>query len=94
MAVITRVRSSADWRGDQIAGSQGWRFLLSDTHQAELLAALASAQAAGETLGGISRRVFPLPTLGPELERLARDVTHGLGFTLVQGVPVAELGEY
>lgn len=94
MTVINQVRSSADWRGDQMAGSHGWRLPLSDVHQAELLAALAAAHMAGVGLRGVSREVFPLPSLGPELEQLARDVTHGPGFALVQGVPVAELNEY
>jgi hypothetical protein len=92
-AVITQVGSPADWRGDQIAGSHGWRLRLSDTDRAELLSALAAAQAAGVTLSDVSRTTFPLLSLGPRLERLARDVTHGPGFALVQGVPVDDLTE-
>lgn len=31
---------------------------------------------------------FPLPTLGPKLRALLRQVTHGRGFQLLSGVPV------
>jgi hypothetical protein len=61
---------------------------LSDAHRAEVLAALSGGQAVGVQLDSISREVFPLPTPGLELERLAGDVAHGRGFALVQGVPV------
>jgi hypothetical protein len=93
MTVITKVRSTAGWRSDQIADDPGWRLQLSDTHRAEVLAALAAAQIADVQLDNVSREVFPLPTLGPELERLTSDVAHGRGFALVQGVPVDELTE-
>ena len=31
---------------------------------------------------------FPLPSLGPTLRALLREVTHGRGFQLLSGVPV------
>lgn len=31
---------------------------------------------------------FPLPSLGPKLRSLLREVTHGRGFQLLSGVPV------
>jgi hypothetical protein len=93
MSVITQVRSAADWRGDQIADDPGWRLPLSDAHRTEVLTALAAAQAAGVGLDEVSREVFPLPMLGPRLERLAGDVADGRGFALVQGVPVDGLTE-
>jgi hypothetical protein len=52
-----------------------------------------NGQAVGVQLDSISREVFPLPTPGLELERLAGDVAHGRGFALVQGVPVDGLTE-
>jgi hypothetical protein len=88
MTVIAPVRSTADWRSDQIADDPGWRLPLSDVHRAEVLVALAVTQAADRRLDSISRETFPLPTLGPDLQRLAGDVADGRGFALVQGVPV------
>jgi hypothetical protein len=93
MSVIKQVRSTADWRGDQIADDPGWRLPLGDAHRAEVLAALAAAQAAGIGSEEVQREMSRLPTLGPRLERLAGDVAHGLGFALVQGMPVDGLTE-
>ena len=33
---------------------------------------------------------FPLPTLGPRLARIRRDVLHGRGFALLRGLPVQQ----
>jgi hypothetical protein len=82
-----------DWRGDQVADSTGWRLPLSGVHQAEALVALAAARGAGVGPDEASPELFPLPTLGPRLARLASDVAHGRGFALVHGVPVAGLTE-
>ncbi|HEX6720244.1 MAG TPA: TauD/TfdA family dioxygenase, partial [Burkholderiaceae bacterium] len=40
----------------------------------------------------IGRADFPLPTLGPALERLRAEVLNGRGFVLLRGVPVASWG--
>ncbi|HEY0697823.1 MAG TPA: TauD/TfdA family dioxygenase [Micromonospora sp.] len=88
MTVVAEVASAADWRADQLAHSDRWRFPLTDTHRAEVLAALDRVESAGTPLGDISRDSFPLPTLGTELARLAAEVTAGRGFTLLRGVPV------
>jgi len=93
MTVITQVRSAADWRGDQIAHEHRWRLTLSDAQQAEVLGALGAVQAAGMAPQDVSRGAFPLSSLGPALDRLAREVTHGPGFALVRGLPLADLDE-
>ncbi|MEU5726782.1 TauD/TfdA family dioxygenase [Micromonospora sp. NPDC047738] len=93
MAEIAQVWSAADWRGSQVADDPGWRLPLSSAQQDEVLVALAVAQGADVPLDSVSREVFPLPTLGVELRRLADDVVHGRGFALVQGVPVDALTE-
>jgi Taurine catabolism dioxygenase TauD, TfdA family len=86
-------RSALDWCGDQIADGTDWRLPLSGVHQTEVLAALAAARAAGVGPDEASPELFPLPTLGPRLARLASGVAHGRGFALVQAVPVAGLTE-
>jgi hypothetical protein len=93
MTAIVHVASPADWRADQLADDPAWQLPLDDTHRAEILTALAVAEAAGVRLGDVTREVFPLPTLGPALNRLAREVAHGRGFALLRGVPVEELTE-
>jgi hypothetical protein len=89
--VIAHVQSAADWHGDQIAGDPGWRLPLGNAHRTEVLDALAAIQAKDMGLDDVTPEVFPLPTLGPHLRRLAREVMDGRGFTLVQGVPVGGL---
>jgi hypothetical protein len=42
----------------------------------------------GRDVAAITRADFPLPTLGPVLERLRDEVLNGRGFVLVRGLPV------
>ncbi|NBE79492.1 TauD/TfdA family dioxygenase [Micromonospora rubida] len=93
MAVIDQVRGPADWRADQLADGGRWRFTVDDAQRAELRAAVAAVGAAGVPLDGLSRADFPLPALGPELDRLAAEVTGGCGVGMVRGLPVAGLTE-
>lgn len=93
MAAIAHVASPADWRGDRLADDPEWRLPLNDAHRAEILAALAAAEATGLGPEDVCREVFPLPALGPRLRRLADEVAGGRGFVLVQGVPVEGLTE-
>lgn len=65
-----------------------WTYYLSTGEIAELEAARASVQARGLDIADFRREDFPLPTLGPALERLRTDVLDGRGFVLLRGVPV------
>jgi hypothetical protein len=88
MVVTTGVTGPADWRGDEIAGSDRWRYPLGDDERAELLAAVRAAEAAGVPLEQVTPEVFRLPTLTGRLGRLAGQVADGCGFALLSGVPV------
>ncbi|MFU8871708.1 TauD/TfdA family dioxygenase [Micromonospora sp. SL4-19] len=94
MTVIAPVKTAAAWRSDHVGDDPRWRLRLSEVHQDEVLDALAAVRAAGVGLDDVSPELFPLPTLGPHLRRLAVDVTHGRGFALVQGLPVGALAEH
>jgi hypothetical protein len=78
---ITTVGGPAGWLGGELADSPVWRYRLDARRRAELLAA-------------VEQPGFPLPTLGPVLRDIARDVFDGRGFALIEGVPVAELSEH
>ena len=41
-------------------------------------------------MADIRREDFPLPTLGPALERLRAEVLNGRGFVLLRGMPVED----
>lgn len=93
--MVTRAEDSrGGWDGDGMACSSGWGVVLSDAHRAELVSAAAAVEAEPLALTDLSPADFPLPTLGPVLERLAGDVADGRGFALLQGVPVAGRAEH
>ncbi|PSC69343.1 26S protease regulatory subunit 8-like protein A [Micractinium conductrix] len=65
-----------------------WVYQLSAEDVLELEAAVAAAEATGKDIQDVTAADFPLPTLGPKLRALLREVTHGRGFQLLSGVPV------
>jgi Taurine catabolism dioxygenase TauD, TfdA family len=65
-----------------------WAFRLSPSEIAEIETAAQSVQRRGLDLADIRREDFPLPTLGPQLDRLRREVLDGRGFVLLRGMPV------
>jgi hypothetical protein len=81
------------WRAGDVGDD--YVFELTDEHRAELDAALVHAEATAATgdVLDITRERFPLPALGPELERLARELIDGRGVVLIRGVRVAGYGK-
>jgi hypothetical protein len=67
-----------------------WTYRLSPAEIAELKAAGAAVRARGLGLAEITRADFPLPTLGPVLDRLRGEVLEGRGFVLLRGLPVED----
>ena len=65
-----------------------WTYRLSPAEIAEIEAALKSVHARALEIASIRREDFPLPTLGPVLERLCAEVLNGRGFALLRGLPV------
>ena len=74
------------WRADDVGES--YIFHLTDTHVAELDAALVAAEAQVDDVLDITRELFPLPTLGPELQAITRELIDGRGMVLIRGFPV------
>ncbi|HET6773600.1 MAG TPA: TauD/TfdA family dioxygenase [Acidimicrobiales bacterium] len=77
---------ACEWRADEVGDS--YIFPLTDEHVAELDAALVHAEARADDVLDITRDLFPLPTLGPELARITRELIDGRGMVLIRGVPV------
>lgn len=68
-----------------------WQYSLSDTELAELKAAATAVLEGGCPLGHLtSKEDYPLPSLGPKLEEMRREVSFGRGFALLKGIPVEE----
>jgi hypothetical protein len=78
------------WIGAELAKRPAeWTYDLTPAEIAEIEHAAAGVRAAGLDLGTITRANFPLPTLGPTLDRLRGDIINGRGFVLIRGLPVA-----
>ena len=77
------------WIGAQLRDREAeWSYRLSPSEIAEVENAARAVRARGLDLAEIRRADFPLPTLGPVLERLRSEVLNGRGFVLLRGLPV------
>jgi hypothetical protein len=90
------VEGPSAWVGAEMKQREAeWTYRLSPPQLDEIDAAVTAVHARGLDLADISRADFPLPTLGPVLDRLRGEVLDGRGFVLVRGMrvedrPVAE----
>ena len=85
------IEGPSAWIGADMRGREAeWSYRLSPSEIAEIEAALKLVQARGLDIADIRREDFPLPTLGPVLDRLRAEVLDGRGFVLLRGVPVED----
>jgi hypothetical protein len=83
------IEGPSAWVGaDMRTREAEWSHRLSPSEVAEIETAVQAVQARGLDLADIHREDFPLPTLGPVLERLRSEVLDGRGFVLLRGMPV------
>ena len=82
------VAGPAAWRADDMAARQDWIHVLSADEIAEVEGAMAAVRDRGLAMIDVTRDDFPLPTLGPVLTDIRRELIDGRGFTLIRGVPV------
>jgi hypothetical protein len=76
----------AAWRGKDLQGeTRGWLREFSAAESAEIEAACDAYRGDPSALSPAS---FPLPTLGPVLRALLRELLEGHGFVLLRGLPV------
>ena len=88
-APLPRVQGPSAWIGaDMAKRSDEWIHRLSASEVAEIEAAVAGVRARGLDIADIRREDFPLPTFGPVLDRLRREILDGRGFVLIRGLPV------
>ncbi|MEP6702322.1 MAG: TauD/TfdA family dioxygenase [Betaproteobacteria bacterium] len=78
----------AAWYGADLARSDAWIEQLRAPEIAEIDAAIAAFRASGLPIQEISEQTFPLPTLGPRLKSLLRELLEGRGFFMMRGLPV------
>jgi len=86
-----RIEGPSAWMGSDMRLREAeWSYRLSQSEVAELEAALTAVKTRGVDVADIRRADFPLPTLGPVLDRLCAEVLNGRGFVLLRGVPVED----
>ncbi len=78
----------ADWRADDISGSEEWIYRLSAAEIAEIEAAVAAIEARGLDIMDIRRDGFPLPTLAAGLAEVKAELFEGRGIAMIRGLPV------
>jgi hypothetical protein len=81
------IEGPSAWIGADIARRpEEWTYHLSAADLAEIEAATAACR--GRDIASIARDDFPLPGLGPLLERMRGELLNGRGFVLLRGLPV------
>jgi Taurine catabolism dioxygenase TauD, TfdA family len=76
------------WYGPEMAAAGAWIEHLSPVEIDEIERATRRFAATGIDISTLRYSDFPLPELGPRLQRVLRDVLHGRGFALLRGLPV------
>jgi hypothetical protein len=86
------IHSIAAWTAAEAwAASDKWIHHLTPEDLAELGTAADAALYSQQPLHTItSKDKFPLPSLGPKLDFIRKDVSFGRGFALIKGIPVAK----
>jgi hypothetical protein len=88
MTFLTPIEGPAAWRGSRIDYREQGLHVLSGREIAEIDDALRHLKSLGEMdFPEIAPEMFPLPTLGPFLARLAETLGTGRGFLLLRGLP-------
>jgi Taurine catabolism dioxygenase TauD, TfdA family len=79
------------WTGAEMRGREAeWSYRLSQSESEEIENAVREVRARDLDLAEIRRADFPLPRLGPVLDRLRAEVLDGRGFVLLRGLPVED----
>jgi hypothetical protein len=85
------IEGPSAWIGAEMRRREAeWTYRLSPSEIAEIEAAAKAVQARSLDLAEIRCEDFPLPTLGPVLDRLRTEVLDGRGFVLLRGLPVED----
>ncbi|MGD9615944.1 MAG: TauD/TfdA family dioxygenase [Alphaproteobacteria bacterium] len=85
------VEGPAAWVGADMRRREAeWTHPLSPAEIAEIEQATRAVRARGLDLAAITSDDFPLPTLGPVLDRLRVELVEGRGFVRLRGMPVED----
>ena len=87
-SVPCRVTDRRVWRGADQSQRKDWIVEFDGAARAELVRATDLARSRQLTVDDVTRDGFPLPTLGPRLADIRRELAAGRGFVLLRGVPI------
>ena len=82
------IKDRAAWYGAELKKSTDWIKRLSAAEIAEVESATRKLAESSFDLTSIGNDDFQLPTLGPSLHQLLKEVLSGPGFVLIQALPV------
>ena len=82
------IQGPSAWYGPEMHTRRDWIEPLSETEIAEVERATKPLAETRADIASIRRVDFPLPTLGPRLQRILDDTLNGRGFTLIRSLPV------
>ena len=85
-----KINGPAAWYGPNLDVSREWIRPFNAEELAELDAALRDVQRRAIDIVDVERADFPLPTLGPRLETIRKELLQGRGFVLLRGIPVED----
>ena len=81
------IRRPSSWNAATLAAApERWRLSLSDAECRELERAARGALDRALPLGALRPNDVPLPTLGPRLDALRRELVDGVGFAVLSGL--------
>lgn len=81
------IEGPSAWYGADMAKSDAWMHTLTPAEIDEIDAALSAVRKNGLEILDVTRDEFALPTLGPVLDGIHKELLQGRGFTLIRGIP-------
>jgi hypothetical protein len=94
MTQLVPISSPAAWRGEELLPlSEKWLHVLRADETAELSEAARALERAGKPLAQLAASDFTPRALAPLLADVRARLERGLGFVLLRGFPVRELGK-
>src|SRR5262245_55686947 len=82
------IQGPSAWYGPEMLARRDWIEHLSEIEITEVERTTKRLADARIDITAIRRDDFPLPTLGPRLQKILDDALNGRGFALIRGLPV------
>lgn len=83
----TVLETACEWTAADVADETKWTEILSPAEIDELNEAVQQAFSISDDFLQIGKSQFPLPTLGPRLKSIERELIDGRGFVRIRGLP-------